>query len=80
MEEKDRHIETLQQDSKTHSLTFVAEDSTVAAQFKGMKEKNDELQKQLDFFSRHKKFIVDSSESLSKKLYNVKLDNDTLML
>jgi hypothetical protein len=64
---KDKELESLQQKSQSHKLTFVADDETLAAQYKVEVEKNNELQKQLNFLSQHKKLITESSDTTNKK-------------
>ena len=69
---KDNEISKLQQSSNSHKLIFVADNETVAAQYKAEVEKNSELQKQLDYLALHKKMVTDSTDNVNKRLYKYK--------
>ncbi len=68
LEEKEKQIESFQQDSQCPNLTFIAYNEAVTAQFKGITDKNNELKKQIEFISRNKQYIEEPDANKSIKL------------
>lgn len=68
---KDKQLESLQEDMSSHNLTFVANNEAVAAQFKGIMEKNNELRKQIETVSRNKQYVDEPDDKKLMKLKNL---------